>query len=231
MSEEALAKIPGTTFSLKFGIEGKYYAVYLCRGSKPFNTKQLSILKGTTLRELPEEVENGLRYLLDMEEVYISPVIVNRVVNDLIEQIPKEGQVFIKETTKKQYVTPSTSVSQLISKSEDRAGKKSVIEYMPSEKSKFDATAESIGKISLKTPKPLPKKDTIIKYSTPKPAISSKDDYLAIDEKVNTLTNEILTLQGSIDQHTKAIKNLKKQITTLKKQTKELKELTKPITE
>ncbi len=231
MNEEALAKIPGTTFSLKFGIEGKYYAVYLCRGSTPFKTKQLNILKGTTLNELPEEVENGLRYLLDMEEVYLSPVIVDRVVNDLIEQIPKGGQVFTKETTKKQYVTLSTGVSQLISKSEDRAGKKSVIEYAPSEKSKFDATAESIGKISLKTPKPLPKRDTTIEHSTLKPAINSKDDYLAIDEKVNILTNELQIVQGSIDQHTKEIKNVKKQITTLKKQTKELKELTKLATE
>ena len=44
MSEEAIAKIPGTTYSLKFGYEGKYYAVFLCRGSSPFKTRQLWII-------------------------------------------------------------------------------------------------------------------------------------------------------------------------------------------
>lgn len=228
MSEEAIAKIPGTTFSLKFGIEGKYYAVHLCRGRTPFKTKQLNVLKGTTLNELPEEVENGLRFLLDAEEVYLSPVIINRVVDDLIEQIPKDGQVFVKETTEKQYITPTTSVSEMISKSEDRAGKKSVIEYTPNQKPKFDATAKDIGKSSLKPPKPLPKRDLSVEHSTSKPAISAKDDYLAMDEKVNSLTNELQTVQGLIEKQKKDIKNMKKQITTLKKQTKELIELTKP---
>lgn len=231
MSEEAIARIPGTTFSLKFGVEGKYYAVFLCRGRAPFKTKQLSILKGATLSELPEEVENGLRFLLDTEEVYLSPVIVNRVVNDLIEQIPKDGQVFVKETTEKEYVTPTTSVSEMISKSEDRAGKKSIIEHKPSEKSKFDATADDIGKRHLKPPKPLPKRDLNVEHTNYKPAISSKDDYLAIDEKVSTLTNDLLTVQGTVEKHKKEITNLKKQITKLKKQTKELIELAKPQTE
>ena len=91
MSEEALVKIPGTTFSLKFGLKGKYYAVYLVQGKHAVSSKKTSILKGTTLKELPEEIEKGMRFLMDSEEVYISPVIVDRVVNDLLEQIPKDG--------------------------------------------------------------------------------------------------------------------------------------------
>ncbi|HUT81809.1 MAG TPA: hypothetical protein VMZ29_11455 [Candidatus Bathyarchaeia archaeon] len=223
MSEEALAKIPGTTFSLKFGEEGKYYAVHLCRGTQPFLSKQLSILKGTTLSDLPEEVENGLRYLLTKEDIYLSPVIINRVVTELIEQIPKDGQVFVKETEEKHYVTPTVSVQEMIAQKEEHAGKKSMIEYTPGEKPRYDATSETIGKIHLREPRLLPSRDMSLDITPTSPASSTKDDYLALEEKVNSLHNEIQTMQEIIDSNNKEIASLKKQITSLKKETKELK--------
>jgi len=229
VSEEAIAKIPGTTFSLKFGIEGKYYAIYLLQGAHAIQIKQLSIMRGTTLRDLPEEVETGLRFLLDTEEVYLSPVIIDRVVSDLLDQIPKDGQVFVKETTIKPEVPSSVNVLDLIEKSDHRAGKKSITEYTPGEKPKYDATASDIGKKFLKTPKPLPKRSASIEpeQDYPKPAISAKDDYLALEEKINSLTNEVKSLQETITKNKKAITSMKKQITTLKKSTKEFKELSK----
>ncbi|MBN1328906.1 MAG: hypothetical protein JXA54_05480 [Candidatus Heimdallarchaeota archaeon] len=234
MSEEALAKIPGTTFSLKFGVEGKYYAVHLCRGSQPFLSKQLSILKGTTLSELPEELENGLRYMLTKEEIYLSPVIINRVVNDLLEQIPKDGQVFMKETEERHYLTPTVSVQEIIAQKEEHAGKKSMIEYTPGVKPKYDATAENIGKIQLREPRPLPRRDiaTDITPTTSLPAIN-KDDYIALEEKVKSLQNEIQSMQEKIQIDTKEIASLKKQITSLKKENKELKtkQTFKPVPE
>jgi len=228
MSDEAIVKIPGTTFSLKFGIEGKNYAVYLVQGAHAISIKKLNILKGTTLRDLPEEAENGLRFLLDSEEVYISPVVVDRVVTDLMEQIPKDGKVFVKETTLKPDIESSVRVLDLIEKSDHRAGKKSLEEYTPGEKPKFDATASDIGKKkSLKTPKPIPKRSAIAEQDYQKPAISAKDDYLALEEKLNSLTNEVKSLQETITKNKKAITSMKKQITTLKKSSKKLKELTK----
>jgi len=220
LSEEAITKIPGTTFSLKFGIEGKYYSVYLCRGSTPFRTKELSILRGTSLDDLHEEVENSLRYLLDSEEVFLSPVIVDRVVNDLMDQIPKDGQVSAEETAPKAYVATPVGVAEIISKKEAHAGKKSVIEYTPGEKPKFDATADSIGKIPLKAPKALPRKDIV---STSTSVISPRDDYMSLDEKITALTNELQSTQEMVAKTNDDLKKLKKQVTTLKKTTKELK--------
>ncbi|NHJ31933.1 MAG: hypothetical protein FK732_03635, partial [Asgard group archaeon] len=181
MSEESKVKIPGTTYSLKFGLEGKYYAVYLVQSGHAISSKKTSILKGTTFKDLPEEIEKGMRFLLDSEEVYISPVVVNRVVNDLLELIPKDGQIFVKETTVKPEIESSVSVLDMIEKSDHRAGKKSVEEYTPGEKPKYDATAFDIGKKSLKSPKPLPKRSAKVEHEKeyPKPAISAKDDYLA----------------------------------------------------
>ncbi len=228
MSDEAIVKIPGTTFSFKFGIEGKNYAVYLVQGAHAISSKKLNILKGTTLRDLPEEAENGLRFLLDSEEVYISPVVVDRVVTDLLEQIPKDGQVFVKETSIKPDIETSVRVLDLIEKSDHRAGKKSIEEYTPGEKPKFDATAFDIGmKKSLKTPKPLPKRSAKAEQNYQKSAISAKDDYLALEEKLTSLTNEVKSLQETITKNKKAITSMKKQITTLKKSSKELKELSK----
>ncbi len=228
MSDEATVKIPGTTFSLKFGIEGKNYAVYLVQGAHAISSKKLSILKGTSLRDLPEEAENGLRFLLDSEEVYISPIVVDRVVTDLLEQIPKDGRVFVKETTIKPDIESSVSVLDLIEKSDHRAGKKSIEEYTPGEKSKFDATAFDMGKKkSLKTPKPLPKRSELTEQDYQKPAISAKDDYLALEEKINSLTNEVQSLQETIAKNKKAITSMKKQITTLKKSSKKLTALSK----
>jgi len=228
MSDEAIVKIPGTTFSFKFGIEGKNYAVYLVQGAHAISSKKLNILKGTTLRDLPEEAENGLRFLLDSEEVYISPVVVDRVVTDLLEQIPKDGQVFVKETSIKPDIETSVKVLDLIEKSDHRSGKKSMEEYTPGEKPKFDATAFDIGmKKSLKTPKPLPKRSAKAEQNYQKPAISAKDDYLALEEKLTSLTNEVKSLQETITKNKKAITSMKKQITTLKKSSKELKELSK----
>ncbi|MHA1212001.1 MAG: hypothetical protein ACTSSH_06035 [Candidatus Heimdallarchaeota archaeon] len=222
MSEEAITKIPGTTFSLKFGIEGKYYSVYLCRGSTPFRTKELSILRGTSLDDLHEEVENSLRYLLDSEEVFLSPVIVDRVVNDLMDQIPKDGQVSAEETAPKAYVATPVGVAEIISKKEAQAGKKSVIEYTPGEKPKFDATADSIGKIPLKAPKALPRKD-IVSTTTTSSGTSPRDNYMSLDEKITALTNELQSTQEMVAKTNDDLKKLKKQVTTLKKTTKELK--------
>lgn len=224
MSEEALVKIPGTTFSLKFGLEGKYYAVYLVQAKHAVSSKKTSILKGTTLKDLPEEIEKGMRFLMDSEEVYISPVIVDRVVNDLLEQIPKDGQVFVKETTVKPDIETSVSVLDMIEKSDHRAGKKSIVEYTPGETPKYDATASDIGRKSLKKPKPIPKRSATVEHESdyPKPAISAKDDYLALEEKLTFLTNEFKSLQETIDKNKKAITSMKKQITTLKKSTKKI---------
>ena len=89
----SLIKIPGTTYYLQFGIEGKYYAVFLIQGRQPIQSTKLNILRGTSLHDLPAEVENGLRTMLEAEEVYISPMVVDRVVNDMLEQVPQEGKM------------------------------------------------------------------------------------------------------------------------------------------
>ncbi|NHJ87944.1 MAG: hypothetical protein FK734_20945 [Asgard group archaeon] len=227
--DEAITKIPGTTYSLKFGVEGKYYSVFLCRGNHPFKSKPLSIMKGTTLRDLPEELEKGLQYLLDSEQLYLSPIIIDRVVNDLLDRIPDDGQVFVKETSKPIIEEPTVHVSEMISKSEQRAEKKSIIEHTPSEKSKFDASAMDIGKIQLRTPRPLPQKEVtsisepIIEsqktpYTTP---TSQKDSYQELEEKVSSLTSEVKSLHEIIESNKKAISNLKGQITKLNNKLKE----------
>ncbi len=242
---ETITKIPGTTYSLQFGVEGKYYAIFLIRGRQAIQSKKLNILRGTPLHELPQEIEIGLRSMLDTEEVYISPVVVDRVVNILLEKIPQEDQLEVKETTaaeEKKLVPTSINVRNLIAHSDGRAGQKSVIEHHPLEKSKFDATSENIGKIQLKTPKPLPQKEKMIEPS-PVPAVTTKEpvvaqpkteikstaSYISIDDKVSALTNEITKLVEQVTKNDKEIKKMKRQITTLKKAAKETKAATSPI--
>ena len=226
MSQEPITKIPGSTYSLKFGIEGKYYALYLCRGSQPFRTKQLNILRGTSLKDLPEEIENGIRFLLDSEQIFLSQIIVKRVMNDLLEQIPKESsQTFAKETSIKSYVQPTITVQELISKSDERAEQKSVLEFTQSEKIKYDATAEDIGRIVLKEPKPLHKKGTTAEIPQTKPQSVSKTDYVSLEQKVNTLSNEIVSLHTQIDKNNQEITDLKMEITSIKKETDIIKDL------
>ena len=233
----SLIKIPGTTYYLQFGIEGKYYAVFLIQGRQPIQSSKLNILRGTSLHDLPAEVENGLRTMLEAEEVYISPMVVDRVVNDMLEQVPQEGKMEVKEpvSTTERLVSDSVSVSSRIAQSDNRAGKKSVIEHHPGQKSKFDATADSIGRIELKKPKPLPRKDAMVNQSEPimvkkedtiaKPQaeISTNESYVSVDDKVTNLTNEVTQLVEKVTKNDKEIKKLKKQITALKKAAKEAK--------
>lgn len=234
---ESLTKIPGTTYSLQFGIEGKYYAVFLIRGRQAIQSKKLSILRGTVLHELPEEVETGLRSMLDAEEVYISPVVVDRVVNEILKRIPQEDQLEVKEpVAEKRLVPTSINVQNMIAQSDGRSGQKSMIEHHPPEKTKFDATSESIGRIQLKTPKPLPHKEKMIEPSStpivskkesvvaPSPVkIESTGNYVSMDEKVLSLTTEVTKLEEQVTKNNKEIKKMKKQITTLKKAAKEAK--------
>lgn len=233
----SLIKIPGTTYYLQFGIEGKYYAVFLIQGRQPIQSAKLNILRGTSLHDLPAEVENGLRTMLEAEEVYISPVVVDRVVNDMLEQVPQEGQMEVKEPvgTTERLVSDSVSVRSRIAQSDSRAGKKSIIEHHPGQKSKFDATADSIGHIELKKPKPLPRKDIMVEQSEPivikkevsiaKPQaeISKTESYISVDDKVANLTNEVTQLVEKVTKNDKEIKKLKRQITALKKATKNTK--------
>lgn len=240
MSEEITAQIPGTTYSIKFGFEGKYYALFLCRGFKEFKTMKLNILRGTSLHELPEEVENGLKNLLVSEEVFLSPVIVKNVTNNLLEQLPENGQIKADDAKQKQFVKTDISVSSLISKSDERAGKKSIIEHAPRDKPKFDATADSLGRIDLKKPKQLPEK--IIKREvtpveehkpikkseekTPMPVMKpmeitsevKKEDYNHLDDKVTTLSNEVQSLHKILDKNNQDIEFLKEQIDTIKQE-------------
>ncbi|NHJ40909.1 MAG: hypothetical protein FK731_12840 [Asgard group archaeon] len=241
MSKEITTQIPGTTFRIRFGFEGKYYALFLCRGNKEFKSMKLNILRGTSLHELPEEVENGLKDLLFSEQVYLSPVIVKNVANNLLEQMPENGQIIKEEVKQKQFVKSEVSVSDLISKSEDRAGKKSIIEHGPMDKPKYDATADSLGRIELKKPKLLPEKITkheIIPTEEYKPIkkieekidildkkpevteIVKKEAYNQLDEKVTTLTNEVKSLHEIIDKSNQDIEILKEQIDIIKQDVK-----------
>jgi len=225
VSEESLTRIPGTTFSIKFGLEGKYYALFLCRGSTPFKSKSLNILKGTTLRDLPEEIEKSLQWLLEAEEIYLSPIVVDRVVNEIIDQIPKEGQVFVKETTPKKYIDREVSVQEIIKQANTRAERATTVEFTPKTKPKVDASAEDLGKIRLREPRPLPQRgvDTVTTQAaapTLKPIPSS---YQQIEEKFARLTNDVQSMQELLNKNAKEIKSLKRQITTLKKEIKALK--------
>ncbi|NHK30173.1 MAG: hypothetical protein FK730_02390 [Asgard group archaeon] len=236
MSEEIIAQIPGTTYMIKFGFEGKYYALFLCRGSQQFKTMKLNILKGTSLHELPEEVENGLRDLLDSEEVYLSPVIVKNVANNILEQIPESGQIKTQEKMQKQFVKTEMRVSDLINKSDDRAGKKSIIEHAPREKPKFDASADSIGQIKLKQAKPLPEK-MVKREETPvlehkpaeKPIVSEKkpmetiietkkEDFTQLEKKVSTLSNDVQSLHEIIDKSNQEIESLKQKVDSMEQE-------------
>jgi hypothetical protein len=237
LSKEIIAQIPGTTYKIKFGTEGKYYALFLCRGSQEFRTHKLKIVKGMSLHDLPEEVENGLKDLLDSEEVYLSPVIVKKVTNNLLDQIPESGQIKTPEITQKQFVKTEISVTDLISKSDDRAGKKSIIEHAPREKPKFDASADSIGQIKLKQPKPLPEKmikkeeKPIVEHKPVEKPIAAekkpvetiietkKEDYTQLEEKVSTLSNEVQSLHEIIDKSTEDIEVLKQKVDSIEQET------------
>ncbi|RLI63228.1 MAG: hypothetical protein DRP02_10310 [Candidatus Gerdarchaeota archaeon] len=226
MSEESLTRIPGTTFSIKFGLEGKYYALFLCRGSTPFKSKPMNILKGTTLRDLPEEIEKSLKWLLDTEEIYLSPVVVDRVVNEIIDQIPKEGQVFVKETIPKKYINSEVSVQEIIKQANTRAEKVTMSEYTPASKPKVDASADDIGKIHLREPRPLPQRQASEDIGTSEAAPVLKptpSTYQQIEEKFTTLTNDIQSMQELLNKNAKEIKSLKRQVKTLKKEIKALK--------
>jgi hypothetical protein len=221
---EAIAKIPGTTYSLKFGVEGKYYAVYLVQYHHPIETKNLEILKGTSIRELPEAIENGLKFMLDAKGVFINPVVIDRVVNEVLEKIPEDGQVLQQETKPVDITPGAKSVSDLINQSDSRAGKKSIIEHQPGEKSPYDASALDMGKKPIFKPKPLPQKET-----TPKPTVVAAQPApkpsAKTQETVNTtesIEDTIQTLTERLDKNEKAVTSLKRQVTTLKNKVKEL---------
>ncbi|MHA1188010.1 MAG: hypothetical protein ACTSSK_14255 [Candidatus Heimdallarchaeota archaeon] len=195
---EAIAKIPGTTYSLKFGVEGKYYAV--------------------SIRELPEAIENGLKFMLDAKGVFINPIVIDRVVNEVLEKIPEDGQVLLKETEPVDITPGARSVSDLINNSDNRAGKKSIIEHRPGEKSPYDASALDIAKKPAFKPKPLPEKVEKIEPATTKPSTKAQGNIntgQSIEDNIQTLTNRLV-------KNEKAVTSLKKQVTTLKKKVKEL---------
>ena len=64
----------------------------------------------------------------------------------MLDKIPQDPEVFGKESTRPELVKSAVSVQDRIQSSEQRAGKTSMVEHKPGEKSKFDATAEDIGK-------------------------------------------------------------------------------------
>lgn len=242
---ETRTKIPGTLYSLKFGIEGKYYAVFLYRGNQEIYSKKLEILRGTSLRDLPEELENGLKYMLDKKEIHLSPVIVDRVVNNLLEKIPENGSVFDKESSKKKLEKPSISVQELVKKSEKRLEtQKQVPTYTPAQKQKYDASAEDLGKYNLKKPKPLPekreaeqkseikeipikeepKKEHKIKQAENKTLEEKKEmnkKYQELQKKVDDLNNEVSGLVETIKKNEKQIGTLEQKIIQLKKEMEE----------
>ncbi|MHA1738116.1 MAG: hypothetical protein ACTSXA_13495 [Candidatus Heimdallarchaeota archaeon] len=221
---EAIAKIPGTTYSLKFGVEGKYYAVYLVQYHHPIETKNLEILKGTSIRELPEAIENGLKFMLDAKGVFINPIVIDRVVNEVLEKIPEDGQVLLKETEPVDITPGARSVSDLINNSDNRAGKKSIIEHRPGEKSPYDASALDIAKKPAFKPKPLPEKVEKIEPATPAVQPKTKPSTKA-QENINTgqsIEDNIQTLTDRLVKNEKAVTSLKKQVTTLKKKVKKL---------
>ena len=226
---EAIAKIPGTTYSLKFGVEGKYYAVYLVQYHNPINTKKLDIIKGTSIRELPEAIENGLKFLLDSEEIFINPVVIDRVVNELLGKIPEDGQVLLKESEPVDITPSAVSVSELIHRSESRTEHKSMIEHTPGLKPKYDASASDIGTKPLRKPKPLPQKEAqsvnVVQSVTPTVKTAETKSVPKTQENVNTsgtLADEMQSLTDRLVKNEKAVTNLKKQVTKLKKQVKEL---------
>ncbi|MFW9922580.1 MAG: coiled-coil domain-containing protein [Candidatus Thorarchaeota archaeon] len=236
MNEQPI-KIPGTTFSLQLGFEGKYYAVFLVQYHQIIKSKKTGILKGSDLSTLSEEVEKSMNSLLETEQIFINPVIIDRVVNELLEQNPIEKLVEVEEKHEEEHrlVPESVKVSELIKHSDYRAGKTSITEYHPEQKSKFDATADSISNYGLRTPKPLASRvssteempvtitHSELQKTTKSQAISSdKDNYNQLDQKITSLNAEISGLLEQISNNNKEITNLKKQVTTLKKQVKDL---------
>lgn len=213
------AKIPGTLYSLQFGTEGNYYAVFLVRGRQNVATKRLDIVRGTSLRDLPEEIENALRTLLDKEQIFLSPAIVNRVVNEIVTQIPKKGKVTFTKTSKMKQ--PSGRVQQLIKESEERVKKQTPISSQQQKDSRApSASAEDIGKIPLKKPRPL--SETVLTQEDRSTSVKGtpKDESRDVINKVDRLTNKIAALQNLADQNRKEIESLKKELSSLKKQEK-----------
>ncbi|NHJ03911.1 MAG: hypothetical protein EAX90_03755 [Candidatus Heimdallarchaeota archaeon] len=229
---ETIIKIPGTSFSVQFGFEGKYYTVFLIQYGQAVKSKKLDILKGSPLQDLPIEVEKSLQHLLETENLYINPVIIDRVVNDLLEHPPEESEGMIKEEYEEPRIVPSSiKVQDLIAERDIRAGKTSVVEFKPQEKSKFDASAANFGTPKPRPPKPLASREPIIEQphsSQPQievkkePLQETKSSFLATETKTMTSTNELQQLIERIDKTDKELKNLKKQVTTLKKTVNEL---------
>lgn len=235
-----MVRIPGTTFYLQFSIEGKYYAISLVQGRLPIKSRKLDALRGTAKTELTGEIETGLQALLEEENLYINPVVVDRVITEFLEKIPEEGQSSTREISEERKIIPETAVkvSEMIKKSDDRAGKTSMVEHKPITKPKYDASAESISHYNLRTPRPLPQKESIIEQETVTSSIENTTEiekenkivltstiqtekYIQLEEKIVSLTNEINNMQQKIDSTSKEITNLKKQITTLKNKLKD----------
>ena len=228
-------KIPGTSFSVQIGYESKYYTVFLVHYGKPIKSQKLSILKGTPIDDLPQETEKAVQNLLETEQIFINPVIVDRVVNELLEQKPDESEITLnveKEEIKESRLVPSNiNVRDMISQRDSSASKPSMIEHKPKEKSKFDASAFDFGTPKPKPPRPLPSRDhanessiTSVSAIAPKkePIEVKTEIYKATETKSDTASNQINELMDKIAKNDKEIKNLKKQISTLKKTVKEL---------
>ncbi|MBD3191387.1 MAG: hypothetical protein GF308_12125 [Candidatus Heimdallarchaeota archaeon] len=214
------AKIPGTLYSLQFGTDGNYYAVFLVRGRQNVATKRLDIVRGTSLRDLPEEIENALRTLLDREQIFLSPAIVDRVVNEIVTQIPEKGKVTF--TRASQTKRPSGRVKQLIQESEERVKRQApASSRQPIDTRAPSASAEDIGKIPLKKPRPI--SETVLAREDRSASIKStapKDQSSDVLNKVDRLTNELAALQNLADQNKKEIETLKKELSSLKEQKK-----------
>ena len=228
-------KIPGTSYSVQLGFESKYYAVYLVQYGKPIKSQKLAILKGTPIDDLPEETEKALQNLLETEQIFINPVIVDRVVNDLIEQKPEEGEITLeseKEEPKEERLVPTNiNVKNMISQRDSQVGKTSMIEHKPKEKSKFDASALDFGTHKPKPPKPLLSRFQATESSvSPSLSITPKKETVALkvepykpsETKSDVVSNQINELMEKIAKNNKEIKNLKRQVSTLKKTVKEL---------
>ncbi|HUU77680.1 MAG TPA: hypothetical protein VMX55_05000 [candidate division Zixibacteria bacterium] len=229
---ETIIKIPGTSFSAQFGIEGKYYTVFLIQYGQAVKSKKLDILKGSPLQDLPIEVEKSLQHLLETENLYINPVIIDRVVNDLLEHPPEKSEGTMFEEHEEPRIVPSSiKVQDLITERDIRAGKTSVVEFKPQEKSKFDASSANFGTPKPRAPRPLPSKESMIEQQQSsqlqvavkkEPIQQTKSSFLATEEKTMSSTNELQQLTERIDKTDKELKNLKKQVTTLKKTVSEL---------
>jgi len=132
--------------------------------------------------------------------------------------------VLQKETEPVDITPGARSVSDLINHSDSRAGKKSIIEHSPGEKSPYDASALDMPKKPAFKPKPLPEKVEKIEPATPAMVPKTKQTTKA-QENINTgqsIENNIQTLTDRLVKNEKAVTSLKKQVTTLKKKVKEL---------